>query len=190
MHFSKISSLAIPTIFSYENSRPMCNSCDKAYRKAQSSALRILSHREHSVAELTQKLIRRGHAVDVVQRIIAECLRLNYLDDQRVAQQVLARMKRKGLGIHRVRSELLRKGLAGAEFEHELRESMSPVEEQIVAVRVSVKKWESLKHDSDPKKKKLRLLRFLRSRGFSDSVIVEVMAAMDIEEDADRQAND
>jgi regulatory protein len=167
----------------------MNDSCDKPSRKAQNSALRILAQREHSVAELTQKLIRRGYASDVVQRVIAECLRLNYLDDQRVVQQVLARLKRKGFGIHRVRSELLKKGLAGAEFEDDLCESLSPAEEQIVARRVVLKKWKSLKHDPDPKKRKLRLQRFLRSRGFSDSVVVEVMAEVDREEGADLQAN-
>lgn len=167
----------------------MCDSCEIAFRNAQNSALRILEHREHSIAELTQKLIRRGHAADVVQRVIAECLRLNYLDDQRVVQQVLARLKRKGFGIHRVRGELLKKGLAGAEFEDALCESLSPAEEQIVARRVLLKKWKSLKHDPDPKKRKLRLQRFLRSRGFSDSVIVEVMAAMDSDEEGDLPAN-
>lgn len=163
----------------------MCDFGDKPFRKAQNSALRILAHREHSVAELTQKLILRGYAGDVVQQVIAECLRLNYLNDQRVAQQVLARMKRKGFGIHRVRSELLKKGLAGAESGDDAGESMSPAEEQIVARRVALKKKESLKHDRDPQKRKLRLQRFLRSRGFSDSVVIEVLAAMDREEDAD-----
>ena len=167
----------------------MCNCGDNPFRKAQNSALRILAHREHSVAELTQKLIRRGYAGDVVQHVIAECLRLNYLDDQRVAQQVLARIKRKGFGIHRVRSELLKRGLAGEESGDDPGESMSAADEQIVARRVSLKKWESLKHHPDATKRKLRLQRFLRSRGFSDSVVIEVVAAMDKEEDADLPAN-
>ena len=167
----------------------MCNCGDNPFRKAQNSALRILAHREHSVAELTQKLIRRGYAGDIVQQVIAECLRLNYLNDQRVAQQVLARIKRKGFGIHRVRSELLKRGLAGAESGDDLGESMSPAEEQIVAQRVSLKKWKSLKHDPDPKKRLLRLQRFLRSRGFSDSVVIEVVTAMDREEGADPPVN-
>ena len=167
----------------------MSDSGDKPFCKARNSALRILAHREHSVDELSQKLLRRGHAREVVEHVIAECLRLNYLDDHRMVQQILVRMKRRGFGIHRVRSELLKKGLASAEFEEELRESLSPSEENIVAWRVASKKWESLKTDSDPKKKKMRLQRFLRFRGFSDSVVIEVMAAVAMGTDADSQAN-
>jgi regulatory protein len=167
----------------------MSDSCDKPFHKARNSALRILAQREHSVAELTQKLSRRGHAGDVVQRVIAECLSLNYLDDQRAVHQVLAWMKRKGFGIHRVRSELLKKGLAGPEAEDDLRESMSPAEEHLVAQRVALKKRERLQHDPDPIKRKLRLQRFLRSRGFSDSVVHDVLAALDREQDADHPAN-
>ena len=167
----------------------MSDSCDKPFRKALNSALRILARREHSVAELTQKLALRGYASDVVQRVITECLRLNYLDDQRVAQQVLARMKRKGFGIHRVRSELLKKGLPGAEPGDDPGASMSPAEEQLVARRVAMKKRESLKRDPDSKKRKLRLQRFLRSRGFSDSVVIEVVTGLDREADADHQVN-
>jgi regulatory protein len=167
----------------------MSDSGDLSYRKAQNSALRILAHREHSVAELTQKLIRRGYASDVVQRVIVECLRLNYLDDQRVARQVLERIKRRGFGSHRVRSELLKKGLPGEKSGNDLGEGMSSSEEHIVARRVALKKWESLKRDPDPAKRKLRLQRFLRSRGFSESVVIEVAAAMDREEDAGPPAN-
>jgi regulatory protein len=160
--------------------------CDKAFRRARDSALKILAQHEHSVAELTQKLIRRGHAGDVVQRVITECLRLNYLDDRRAMQQVLARMKRKGFGVHRVRSELLKKGLATTEAEQALRKSMPPDEEQAVALGVSLKKWKSLKNEPDPEKRKLRLQRFLRSRGFSDAVVLAVSAELNGRKDPDQ----
>jgi regulatory protein len=161
----------------------MCDSSDIAFRKARESALRILAQREHTVAEITRKLVRRGHDRDVVQQVIAECQRLNYLDDRRALQLMLARMKQKGFGLHRIRSELLKKGLATAEAEKNLLESMTPAEEEAVALKVSLKKWKSLKKDADPQKRKLRLLRFLRSRGFSDAVIVAVSAALDVGED-------
>jgi regulatory protein len=167
----------------------MSDSCDQPFRKAWNSALRILAHREHSVAELAQKLSRRGHAAEVVRHVIAECLRLNYLNDQRVVQQVLARVKRKGFGIHRVRSELRKRGLAGSESEDDLCESMSPTEEHVVARRVALKKRARLMHDPDPTKRTLRLQRFLRSRGFSDAVVLEVLAALDMEQDEDHPAN-
>ena len=95
----------------------MTDCLDDRYRKALNSALRILALREHSSLELAQKLMHRGHAEDVVERVITECLRLNYLDDRRARGQCLDAMKRKGLGIRRIRRELIKRGLAGEDAE-------------------------------------------------------------------------
>jgi len=48
-----------------------------------------------------------------------------------------------------------------------------------VARRVALKKWKSLQQDPEPGKRRLRLMRFLRSRGFSDGVIYEVMETLE-----------
>jgi regulatory protein len=157
----------------------MSDSFDDHYRKALNNALRILSRRDHSSVELAQKLMRRGHAEEVVQRVIIECLRLSYLDDRRALRQVLDGMKRKGFGIHRIRHELLKRGLAGEESECGPAESMPPAEERSVARRVALKKWKSLQQEPEPGKRRLRLMRFLRSRGFSDGVIYEVMETLE-----------
>jgi regulatory protein len=157
----------------------MSDSFDDHYRKALNSALRILARRDHSSVELARKLMRRGHAEEVVQRVIIECLRLNYLDDRRALRQVLDGLKRKGFGIHRIRHELLKRGLAGDESECGPAESMPPAEERSVARRVALKKWKSLQQEPEPGKRRLRLMRFLRSRGFSDAVIYDVMETME-----------
>lgn len=153
----------------------MIESFDDHYRKALNSALRILARRDHSSLELTQKLMHRGHAEDVVQRVITECLRLNYIDDRRVRGQFVDVMKRKGFGNHRIRRELIKRGLAGDDAEDGLDASMPPAEERSTARRVALKKWRSLQQGAAPEKKRPRLLRYLQSRGFSDAVIYDVM---------------
>jgi regulatory protein len=145
------------------------------YRKALNSALRILARRDHSVVELERKLTLRGYDEDVVRRALAECRRLNYLDDARAAQQVIDRMKRKGMGTRRIRGELQRCGLEGEPAESLLRECVTAAEEQAMARRLSLKKWKMFDSEPDSHKKKLRLQRFLRCRGFSDSVILEML---------------
>lgn len=156
----------------------MNNCLDDPCRKALNSALRILSHRDHSTVELAQKLMRRGHDEDVVRRVIIECRRLNYLDDRRALRQVLDGMKRKGFGIHRIRHELLKRGLAGDGSECGSVDSIPLEEERSVACRVALKKWKSLQREQEPGRRRLRLVRFLRSRGFSDEVIYNVMATI------------
>jgi regulatory protein len=156
----------------------MAGTNDNFYRKALHNALRILARRDHSSAELTRKLHRCGHSQEITRHVISECLTCNYLNDVRVAAQVIDGLLRKGWGIHRIRNELRKRGLAGENTEVILRERLSPAEEQATARQVFQKKRKALEQESNPRKKKLRLQRFLRSRGFSDSVIIDLMEEM------------
>jgi regulatory protein len=124
---------------------------------------------------LAQKLTRRGYGQDIVQRVVAECRRLNYLDDERAARQVIDRMKLKGMGARRIRGELHRRGLKSEQVEALLGERVTEAEEQAMARRLFLKKWKTFATELDLNKKKLRLQRFLSYRGFSDSMIHEML---------------
>jgi regulatory protein len=156
----------------------MFDAPDDIYRRALNSAIRILTIREHSTAELTQKLKHRGYAEDVIQRVLMDCRQRNYLDDRRTARQMLDSMKRRGFGIHRIRSELLKKGLGGEGNEFDPVEDMPSAEESSVALRVALKKWKSLQRETEPNKRRLRLIRFLRSRGFSEEALFDVLKSV------------
>jgi regulatory protein len=147
---------------------------DPSYRKALSSALRLLGRRDHSVAELRQKLMQRDVAEDLIRTVLAECLRLNYLDDARTARALIERFKRKGCGVYRIRYELAQRGLSGETFQDLLENSLAPSEERELARRTLQKKMKTLSRELEPRKRMLRLQRFLRGRGFSDAVIAEV----------------
>jgi regulatory protein len=151
---------------------------DTTYRNALNSALRILAHRDHSVVELTQKLIHRGYDEAIVQRVVAECGRLDYLDDRRTSRQLIDRMKRRGMGARRIRHELQKRGLDGEPAEAQLRASVTPSEERALARQAAEKKWKTLSGEADSRNKILRLQRFMRYRGFSDSLIVEMLKEM------------
>lgn len=148
---------------------------DRTHIDAMNTALRILARRDHSVAELVRKLARRGYAEDIIQRVAAECGRLGYLDDGRAAGQVIDRMKRRGMGARRIRHELQQKGLDGREVEAQLQARVPPGEEHALARRVALRKWGALGGEPDSQKKRLRLLRFLRYRGFPDSLAFEIL---------------
>jgi regulatory protein len=148
---------------------------DLSYRKAFNSALRLLGRRDHSVAELQQKLIRRDVAEDVIQAVLAECLRLNYLDDTRTARALIERFKCKGCGLYRIRHELTQRGFYGETFRDLLEEILAPSEERELAQRTLQKKLKTLGREPEHRKRMLRLQRFLRGRGFSDAVITDVL---------------
>jgi regulatory protein len=153
----------------------MENRGDMVYRSALKSALRILARREHSVFELSQKLVHRGYEEETVRRVVAECGRLNYLDDRRAADQLIGRLQRKGLGMRRIRQELEKRGLDDHQAEARLRVRVTPADERSLACRVALKKLKSLESETYSQAKKLKLQRFLRYRGFSDSLIIEVV---------------
>lgn len=156
----------------------MENRGDTVYRSALKSALRILARREHSVVELSQKLVRRGYEEETVRQVVAECRRLNYLDDRRAADQLIDRLQRKGLGMRRIRHELEKRGLDDRQAEARLRVRVTPADERSLACRVAFKKLKSLVGETDSQAKKLKLQRFLRYRGFSDYLIIEVVKEM------------
>jgi regulatory protein len=153
----------------------MTDGSTELYRKALNTALRILTGRDHSVAELRRKLVLRGTGEDLIRKVTAECLRLDYLNDERTARQLVRHAKSKGWGSLRLRGELARKGLAGEFIEALFQDEFSPQEERRLARRVLQKKMPSLQNEPDRGKRRLRIQRFLRSRGFLDPVIYDLL---------------
>ncbi len=56
------------------------------YQRALNSALRILTGRDHSRYELVQKLKQRGFLPDIIEKVVLECERLDYVDDNRTSR--------------------------------------------------------------------------------------------------------
>ncbi len=145
------------------------------YRKALNSALRILAQRDHSETELSRKLGRKGFEEGVIRLVVHECRKLNYLDDQRTARQLVDQLKRKGWGLRRIRCEMVKKGLAGSEHAGLMRECLPPAEELALALQVIDKRASAFDREPDAERRKLRIQRFLRARGFSDTVIFDLL---------------
>ncbi|HID9470438.1 TPA: recombination regulator RecX [Serratia liquefaciens] len=100
-----------------------------------SRAMRLLSQRDHSEAELRRKLAAQPfmakarfgtktptsstpapsseEPIDpaVIEQVIAYCYQHNWLDDQRFARSYIGSRSRKGYGAQRIRSELMQKGV-------------------------------------------------------------------------------
>ena len=80
-------------------------------RRAYNYAVSLLSRREHTVNEITEKLRRKGYAQfaeNVCSRLISE----GYLSDERFARLYVRELVNlKGYGKRRIKDELLRKGV-------------------------------------------------------------------------------
>ena len=93
----------------------------KTSRKdAMNTAVRILTYLDHSKYELKRKLKQRGFAGELIDTVIIECERLNYIDDQRTARVYISQLKRKCFGKRHIRMALKKKRLSGAVIESRL----------------------------------------------------------------------
>ena len=139
------------------------------------TAVRILTHRDHSKYELKQKLQQRGFASEVIDTVITECERLNYIDDHRTAHVYISQLKRKCFGKRHIRLALKKKRLSGAVTEKILLENYTEAEEHENAGKLLEKKMKTFNWEEDSRKRRDKIYRFLYSRGFNNDVITDLM---------------
>ena len=135
------------------------------------TAVRILTHRDHSAFELNRKLKQRGYATRISDAVIAQCEDFGYIDDRRTARVYILQLKRKCFGRRYVRLALKKKRLTGAAIEKILVENYPEEDEYANAGRLLEKNKKTFASQIDPKKRRDKIYRFLYSRGFSPAVI-------------------
>lgn len=138
-------------------------------------ALRLLSQREHSRAELERKLqtheLREGELQEVLDALQAR----GFIDDERVVDSLVNRRSAK-LGARRVQAELQAKGLDEAL----VREAVAPLRETELARARAV--WQKkFGRPATDLAGRARQMRFLAARGFSAEVVRQAVNATDDE---------
>jgi len=141
------------------------------YRKTFNSALRILTGRDHSKYELTQKLEQRGFTAMDIEKAVSECERFDYINDERTSRVYIRQLILKGYGEKRIRYEMNKKGLKGERIENILCETVAEIGELDGAERILDKNLKRFERESDLKKRRDKIYRFLNARGFSQDTI-------------------
>ena len=133
-------------------------------------ALRLLSAREHSRAELERKLVRFEEVPGSLAEILDKLEAKDFINAQRVVDSVVYRRSAK-LGVGRIRQELQAKGL-----------DAEPIAQAVVLLKstetaraqeVWRKKFGTTATNSSERAKQAR---FLAGRGFSGEAIARVVA--------------
>lgn len=136
-------------------------------------ALRLLSGREYSRAELERKLAPHEESLGALAKALDELQAKDFINEQRVVDSVVHRRSPK-LGAQRIRQELQAKGLepeAVAEAVAQLRTT-----EVDRAREVWRKKFGSAPADAAERAKQMR---FLATRGFGGDAIRKVVSGAD-----------
>lgn len=155
-----------------------CDGPANPSRKAREYALRLLAMSDRTVKELEAKLRGKGFPEEVVVEVLAEMMRLGYVNDEKLAAGFAEGCaERRGIGPHRVRAELSRRGVPDLAIEHALRLAFDGDREGEVAL-ASARAWMGrygLAHGADQDAARRRLYGFLARRGFSLEVIERVL---------------
>lgn len=147
-----------------------------SYRLAWECALRLLSARAHCERDLSNKLRQRKFKKQIIQAVIEECKRLDFIDDIKFAREYIRELIEKGSGIKLIRAKLIHKGVAGESVEKCIEDSISKDDELQAARLAYRKKTPALKKESDPRKKREKLYRYMLSKGFSYDIIQAVIS--------------
>ena len=128
-------------------------------------ALRLLSQREHSRAELQRKLAPHEEEPGQLARVLDELQARGFISEQRVLESVLHRRASR-LGAGRIRQELQAKGLDPALVS----QAVSDLKETELsrAREVWQRRYGTLPQDVS---ERARQARFLAARGFGGDVI-------------------
>ncbi|MGJ7485507.1 recombination regulator RecX [Variovorax sp. LT2P21] len=132
-------------------------------------ALRLLSQREHSRAELERKLAKYEEEPGTLAQALDELAAKDFISEARVVQSVV-HQRAPRMGAARVRQELQHKGIAPAA----IAEAVAGLRDTELARarEVWARRFETPAADA---KERARQARFLMARGFSGDVVAKVL---------------
>jgi len=143
--------------------------------RAREAALRLLSVRSRTEAEMTRRLEEKGYGPDVTATVVDSLKQSGFLDDARHAEAfVLERMRRRPMGRRRLLSELRAHGVPPAVIREVLDEHLPEELEPELALRALRQRHPDGLPD-DPAAQR-RLIAYLQRRGFGYETIQEAMS--------------
>ncbi|OGT31196.1 MAG: hypothetical protein A3E87_04760 [Gammaproteobacteria bacterium RIFCSPHIGHO2_12_FULL_35_23] len=136
------------------------------------TAIKLLTRREYSAAELQQRLLQTGFAEELIMVVLIRLQKENKQSDQRFVEMLIRSRQQQGYGPVRIEYELKGKGI-----ESELLTEFLYFEDEVwfeLAKQVRQKKFGV----DIPKeyKAKAKQMQFLQYRGFAMSHITVAMA--------------
>ena len=136
-------------------------------QSAKSTAVRLLSRREHSAFEIRAKLAKREFDNSEIEQTIVELIQGSWLSDERFAEAYIRMRQLKGFGPIRISIELNERGVKESIVETYLHAGETSWSQTLVEQYKKKYKNKAIEDYSD----KAKRIRFLQYRGFSlDSI--------------------
>jgi regulatory protein len=139
-------------------------------------ALKALSRRDHSEAEIRRKLVTKNFSPDTINEVVAGLLDAGYLNDARFARAFGESAIRNGRGYgFRIRLDLGRRGIAEEIISESLGRLGAEYEESATLAELMAKKFPDFDPQGEDDRQKRRVVGYFQRRGFSLAAIVRVL---------------
>src|SRR5216684_7939590 len=145
------------------------------------AAMRILNHRFNSEGELRRKLEMKEFARDVIDATVDRLRGERWLDDDRFATAYVRTRVRKGIGLLRVKRELIAAGVESDTIARALDESLPDHDERAAALVSARKRLAVLRRRDDEALIREKLIAYLFRQGFDSSTAMDVVRELMME---------
>ena len=153
-------------------------------KKALASALRILTRRDMSSAELSHRLTCKGFPETIVEETVSRLREAGYIDDRRFARLWAESAIRNGRGYGpRLRMELARQRVPDEIAADVLASLASEYDEMEILAKLLARKFNGFISSSATDREKRRVVNYLQRRGFSIAAIFEAFRIKQTEEE-------
>ena len=140
--------------------------------KAFATGYSLIAIRDHSEQEFVQKLLKRGFSKDIIQSCKRSFLEKDLLNDERFAEQFAkGKSSLNRWGPSKILSELRRKGISERVARNALDQAFEEEDAAEHCIRLIEKREAHFRRESDPRKRKQKVFRYLQSKGYTSDVI-------------------
>jgi regulatory protein len=148
---------------------------EKGLDKARSYAISIIDYRPRSEKELRARLKQKGYDNQLIEKIIIDLKQHGLIDDVKFARLV-ARSQSHGMSCNPsfIRRELQARGVDREIIDEAVKELKENFDEEEAARSIFNRRLKAVQ-GLDKNKQKTRLYRYLKRRGFSDSIIFKLL---------------
>lgn len=140
------------------------------------AALRLLTVRDRSSAELAGALERKGYTAAEITQVIERCIELNYLDDRRYALQRAQSLLRSGRAAGPlIMADLRRRGIDKELAAAALAAAQAQLSPEQVLRGLLQRRYPGFDFQRADAKEKRRVLAFFQRRGFAPEQIFAIL---------------
>ncbi|MDO4477774.1 MAG: regulatory protein RecX [Lachnospiraceae bacterium] len=156
---------------------------DDQLQKAKKKALMLLTDRDRSVAELTEKLQKAGYEEAIIKETLSYVSSFGYLDDARYARHFIEYYSG-SRSYQRIRFDMGQKGLSKAVIDDAFEALEDPDEKPLIRKLVA-KKWRTVK--GERREKEAKVIQSLGRKGFRIGDIRAVLEEMEEPDDPEEE---